>query len=61
MLADRIVMLDQGKITLEVEVPLPRPRERGLAEFAAQEGKVLRHVLGNKQDSETKKGHSCSA
>ena len=46
-LADRIVMLDKGKITLDVEVPLARPRERGQAEFAALEGKVLRHVLGN--------------
>jgi sulfonate transport system ATP-binding protein len=54
VLADRIVMLDQGKITLDVKVPLPRPRERGLAEFAAQEGDVLRHVLGNQQDDQTK-------
>ncbi|WP_018608829.1 ATP-binding cassette domain-containing protein [Uliginosibacterium gangwonense] len=43
-LADRIVLIDEGCITLNLPVPLPRPRERG-KEFAALEEHVLRQVL----------------
>lgn len=43
-LADRIVLIDEGRITLDLRVPLPRPRLRG-AEFAALEERVLREVL----------------
>jgi len=45
-LADRIVMLEHGRVAADIPVPLPRPRERGDAAFAALEGEVLRRVLG---------------
>lgn len=44
-LGDRVVLIEQGSITLDLEIDLPRRRSRGTAEFAALEGKVLAKVL----------------
>jgi sulfonate transport system ATP-binding protein len=44
-LADRVILLEDGGIGLDIPVNLPRPRERGAAEFARLEGEVLRRVL----------------
>ncbi|MDB5887533.1 MAG: transporter related [Rhodocyclales bacterium] len=44
-LADRVVLIDEGRITLDLRVDLPRPRHRGHAAFAALEERVLRRVL----------------
>jgi sulfonate transport system ATP-binding protein len=44
-LGDRVVLIEQGSITLDLEVDLPRRRERGMPEFAALEGQVLSRVL----------------
>jgi sulfonate transport system ATP-binding protein len=44
-LADRILMLEQGRIGLELRVPLSRPRDRGERQFAALEGQVLHRIL----------------
>jgi sulfonate transport system ATP-binding protein len=46
ILADRILVLDDGAIVEDVAVDLPRPRVRGLPEAAAIEGQVLRRLLG---------------
>src|SRR5690606_27214307 len=35
MLADRVLVLDGGRISMETRVDLPRPRDRGAPEFAA--------------------------
>jgi sulfonate transport system ATP-binding protein len=40
-IADRVIMIDNGKIALDVAVNLPRPRTRGSAEVAALEGRIL--------------------
>ena len=40
-LADRVIVLDDGKIALDVEVNAPRPRERGTKESAAIERQLL--------------------
>lgn len=45
-LADRVVLIDEGSITLDLAVDLPRRRERGAAGFAALEGLILNRVLG---------------
>lgn len=45
MLGDRVVLIEQGSITLDLEIDLPRRRERGTAAFAALEGQVLNRVL----------------
>jgi sulfonate transport system ATP-binding protein len=40
-LADRVIVIDQGEIALDIRIDLPRPRTRGSAEVAALEGRIL--------------------
>jgi len=44
-LADRVVLIDDGRIALDAPVPLERPRARGDAAFGALEANVLSHVM----------------
>jgi sulfonate transport system ATP-binding protein len=44
-LADRVVLIEDGAITLDERIDLPRPRARGNAAFAHLEEKVLARVL----------------
>jgi sulfonate transport system ATP-binding protein len=44
-LADRVLVIEDGRIALDVNVDIPRPRERGSADLAALEGSILRHLL----------------
>ncbi|HEX8784748.1 MAG TPA: ATP-binding cassette domain-containing protein [Telluria sp.] len=46
VLADRILLVDNGRLALDVDVALARPRVRGNAEFGALEKRVLDKVLG---------------
>jgi sulfonate transport system ATP-binding protein len=45
-LADRIVLLDDGAVALDLEVALPRPRLRGTSEFGRLEETILDRLLG---------------
>ncbi len=45
-LADRVIVLDSGRVMLDVEVKAQRPRERGSAELAALEGRLLDAIFG---------------
>jgi sulfonate transport system ATP-binding protein len=45
VLADRIVLIEAGRITLDLPVDLPRPRDRSDPRFAAIEGRILRTLL----------------
>ena len=45
-LADRVILIDAGRIALDRNIALARPRERGDGDFAALEGQVLKRVLG---------------
>lgn len=47
-LADRVVVIDHGKVTLDLDVPLPRPRRHGSAEVARLESKILDSLFGRK-------------
>jgi len=40
-LADRVLIIEDGRIALDLRVDLPRPRERGSADVAALEGRIL--------------------
>jgi sulfonate transport system ATP-binding protein len=40
-LADRVIVIDQGAIALDVRVDIPRPRQRSSADVAALEGHIL--------------------
>jgi sulfonate transport system ATP-binding protein len=51
-LADRVLMIEDGEIALDQRIDLPRPRERGSAEFAALEGGILRALLANSRAGE---------
>lgn len=46
-LADRVVLIDDGRIIEDLPVKLPRPRARGDAEFAALEERLLKQLLGH--------------
>src|SRR6187402_633547 len=44
-LADRVLVIDEGRIAHDVTVNAARPRERGSAELASLEGSILSHLL----------------
>jgi sulfonate transport system ATP-binding protein len=44
-LADRVVIIEDGKIALNAEIGLPRPRQRGTTEVAALEGRILEKLF----------------
>jgi sulfonate transport system ATP-binding protein len=44
-LADRVVMIDEGRITLDIAVDLPRPRRRGSVDLALLEERILRDLI----------------
>ena len=45
-LADRVILIEHGTISLDLKIDLPRRRERGTPAFAALEGLVLSRVMG---------------
>ncbi len=45
-LADRVLVIEDGHIAHDINVDLPRPRQRGSAELAALEGSILNELLG---------------
>jgi sulfonate transport system ATP-binding protein len=45
-LADRIVILEEGRVTLDLPVEVPRSRRRGSVELARLEERILRQLLG---------------
>lgn len=47
VLGDRVVLIEDGIIKLELEIDLPRPRRRGSPEVAVLEEKILRHLLSD--------------
>ncbi|MFT4193932.1 ATP-binding cassette domain-containing protein [Ottowia sp.] len=44
-LADRVVLIEDGRIALDERIALPRPRSQGDAAFAALEKRILDRVL----------------
>jgi sulfonate transport system ATP-binding protein len=44
-LADRVIVLDEGRIVLDVAVDHDRPRERGTTELAELEGRLLKAIF----------------
>jgi sulfonate transport system ATP-binding protein len=45
-LADRVLLVEDGGIAMDVSIDLPRPRDRGSAEVAELEGRILRQLIG---------------
>jgi len=50
-LADRIIVIEDGTVALDLPVPSPRPRRRG-ADFSETEQIVLNHLLRNSTESQ---------
>lgn len=44
-LGDRVILIEDGRVGLDVAVNLPRPRTRGSVRFAALENRILSRVL----------------
>jgi len=44
-LADRVLVIEDGRIANDITVDIPRPRRRGSADLAALEGSILRDLL----------------
>jgi sulfonate transport system ATP-binding protein len=49
-LADRVLVIEDGRIAHDVNVDIPRPRRRGSADLAALEGSILRNLLQSAED-----------
>ena len=62
-LADRILVIEDGRVALDERVTLARPRARGSAAFAALEARVLRVVMkqGIEQKTEQETGQETAA
>jgi sulfonate transport system ATP-binding protein len=52
VLADRVVLIEKGLIGMDVKISLPRPRQRGDAEFAQTVEKILQRVMGKPERNE---------
>ncbi|MBR0694091.1 ATP-binding cassette domain-containing protein [Bradyrhizobium lablabi] len=50
-LADRVLVIEDGRVAQDVVVDQPRPRRRGSAELAALEGEILSHLLEGNEDT----------
>jgi sulfonate transport system ATP-binding protein len=49
-LADRVLVIEDGRIAHDVNIDIPRPRRRGSADIAALEGSILRDLLQSRDD-----------
>ena len=47
-MADRILVVEEGTIALDVDVDVPRPRRRGDPALAELEGRILERLLGHR-------------
>ena len=52
MLGDRVILIEDGVITLDLKVDIPRPRRRGSPEIAALEGRILDALFKDQRASE---------
>ncbi|MBE0435093.1 MAG: ATP-binding cassette domain-containing protein [Methylomicrobium sp.] len=52
-LADRVIVLDQGKVDLDLNIGQPRPRQRGNAQLSQLESAILQRILTAPDTSET--------
>ncbi len=57
MTADRVLLIEEGQIGLDLAVDLPRPRRRGSARLAELEAEVLDRIM-KRSDSEQQKRYA---
>ncbi|MEG4105136.1 ATP-binding cassette domain-containing protein [Microcoleus sp. S13_C5] len=51
LLADRVILIENGQIAMDCSIDMPRPRQRGNALFAAKVEAILQRVMGQKESS----------
>jgi sulfonate transport system ATP-binding protein len=51
-LADRVLVIEEGRIAHDIHVDIARPRRRGSADLAALEGAILRDLLKTNDEPE---------
>lgn len=51
VLADRVILIENGQIAMDCSIDIPRPRQRGNAIFAAKVEGILQRVMGEKETS----------
>jgi sulfonate transport system ATP-binding protein len=51
VLADRVILIENGHIAMDYSIDMPRPRQRGNALFAAKVEAILQRVMGQKENS----------
>jgi sulfonate transport system ATP-binding protein len=54
-LGDRVILIDEGRVVLDLAVDLPRPRKRGTPEFGALEAQILDKLFGD--DPRSREAH----
>jgi sulfonate transport system ATP-binding protein len=60
-LADRVILIEEGRVALDEVVRLPRPRTRGSVRFAALEERILSRVLQRRSVAVNENGASWPA
>jgi sulfonate transport system ATP-binding protein len=55
-LADRVLLIEDGRVALDEPVPLPRPRRAGDVRAAEIEARILQRVLRTPTDAEAGQG-----
>ena len=53
VLADRVILIENGQISMNVKIDLPRPRARGDAKFAKTVEIILDRVMGKQESLQT--------
>jgi sulfonate transport system ATP-binding protein len=48
MLADRVLLIEQGQIAVDMPIPLPRPRQRKSQAFMTLAEEILERVMGDR-------------
>ncbi|MBD1843426.1 ATP-binding cassette domain-containing protein [Cyanobacteria bacterium FACHB-63] len=49
-LADRVILIEEGQVGLDIEINLPRPRQRGHAVFAKTVTDLVQRLLGKTKE-----------
>jgi sulfonate transport system ATP-binding protein len=50
-LADRVLVIEDGRVAHDFTIDIARPRQRGSAELAALEGSILKNLLEGTEDA----------
>jgi sulfonate transport system ATP-binding protein len=50
-LADRVLVIEEGRVAHDINVDIARPRQRGSADLPALEGSILRNLIGTGDDA----------